>query len=81
MSRNYHCTEPYLCLVTHSYSDEVVLGRIHNFAVLFIHAWRYVMMIAMTILTEGRSCLLVLIEKSRARRRVDPIQVNYTSFL
>ena len=28
MPRNYHCTEPYLCLVTHSYSDEVVLGRI-----------------------------------------------------
>ena len=40
---------------------------------LFIHARRYVMMIAMTILTEGPSSVLVLIEKSRARRRFDPI--------
>ena len=39
----------------------------------FIHAWRYVMIIAMTILTDGPSSVRVLIEKSGARRRVDPI--------
>ena len=25
---NYHCEETYLCLATHSYSDELVLGRV-----------------------------------------------------
>ena len=29
--RNYHCTKPYLCLVTNSYSDKLILRRIQYF--------------------------------------------------
>ena len=28
---NFHCEKPYMCLVTHSYSDKLVLRRIQYF--------------------------------------------------